>query len=171
MLQQSHDGDYEYGIGSGLRHQRPCRACNDFKTWIQTNQHQQVKHQQKTDDNNSNATLRSDCPLDKNELGHNTWSVLHTISMYYPEKPTNDEQELMKNFIKGLARFYPCETCAKDFQQEIHNDPPQTENRHSLSLWWCRQHNRVNKKLGKPEFDCRLLEQRWLDGWNDGSCD
>lgn len=109
--------------------------------------------------------------MDKDELGRNTWSLLHTISVYYPEKPTTDEQELMKNFIKGLARFYPCETCAKDFQTEIHNDPPQTETRHSLSMWWCRQHNRVNKKLGKQQFDCTKLEQRWLDGWSDGSCD
>lgn len=116
-------------------------------------------------------SFSSDCPLDKDELGRNTWSLLHTMSVYYPEKPTADEQELMKNFIKGLARFYPCETCAKDFQIKIHNDPPQTENRHSLSMWWCRQHNNVNRKLGKREFDCNQLEQRWLNGWNDGSCD
>ena len=25
--------------------------------------------------------------------------------------------------------------------------------------------------LGKPEFDCSKVFQRWRDGWADGSCD
>ena len=35
----------------------------------------------------------------------------------------------------------------------------------------CEMHNRVNVKLGKPEFDCSKVFQRWRDGWEDGSCD
>jgi FAD-linked sulfhydryl oxidase len=31
-------------------------------------------------------------------------------------------------------------------------------------------HNEVNRKLGKEEFDCNLVEQRWKEGWDDGSC-
>lgn len=29
----------------------------------------------------------------------------------------------------------------------------------------------VNRKLGKPDFDCSLVDERWRDGWKDGSCD
>ena len=93
------------------------------------------------------------------------------MAAYYPEKPTKDEETLMQNFITALSRFYPCEPCAIDFREDIKLNPPKTESRKELSLWWCGAHNRVNKKLGKPEFDCSKLDERWLDGWKDGSCD
>lgn len=50
-------------------------------------------------------------------------------------------------------------------------DPPQVESQHSLSQWLCKLHNRVNVKIGKPEFDCSKVNERWRDGWKDGSCD
>ena len=32
-------------------------------------------------------------------------------------------------------------------------------------------HNDVNRRIGKEEFDCSKVDERWLDGWKDGSCD
>lgn len=92
------------------------------------------------------------------------------MAAYYPEKASAEEQRKMSNFIEGLARFYPCETCAADFRIDIAEEPPNTSGRTALSAWWCRIHNRVNKKLGKPEFDCTKINERWLDGWKDGTC-
>ena len=46
-----------------------------------------------------------------------------------------------------------------------------TDSRHSLTQWFCGMHNKVNAKLGKPLFDCSLIDERWRDGWKDGSCD
>ena len=37
--------------------------------------------------------------------------------------------------------------------------------------WLCQLHNKVNVKLGKPEFDCSQTYKRWRDGYSDGSCD
>ena len=67
------------------------------------------------------------------------------------------------------------------------------ESREALSIWTCEMHNRVNERLGKPTVPCTmdflgklrvigdvlfsctnlspLSDQRWLDGWKDGSCD
>jgi FAD-linked sulfhydryl oxidase len=50
-------------------------------------------------------------------------------------------------------------------------NPPATQSNSKLSKWLCAMHNEVNVKLGKPEFDCNLVDQRWRNGWNDGSCD
>ncbi|KAK9393378.1 Gfer: Sulfhydryl oxidase [Crotalus adamanteus] len=55
--------------------------------------------------------------------------------------------------------------------QRIRKNQPDASNRRDLTQWFCRIHNEVNKKLGKPEFDCSLVDQRWRDGWKDGSCD
>ena len=32
-------------------------------------------------------------------------------------------------------------------------------------------HNEVNRRIGKKEFDCSKVDERWCDGWKDGSCD
>lgn len=49
--------------------------------------------------------------------------------------------------------------------------PPQTRSQEELSQWLCKMHNKVNIKLSKPEFDCSKVNERWRDGWLDGSCD
>ena len=45
------------------------------------------------------------------------------------------------------------------------------QNQTDLAKWMCETHNEVNERLGKPAFDCFKVNERWLDGWKDGSCD
>lgn len=58
------------------------------------------------------------CPYDKDDLGNATWGLLHTIAAHYPDKPTREEAKDMSTFFTVLSKFYPCETCAKDFREE-----------------------------------------------------
>ena len=58
-----------------------------------------------------------ECPLDKDELGRNTWSMLHTMAAYYEETPSKKQQHEMKQFIRLFANFYPCEPCAVDLRE------------------------------------------------------
>ena len=53
----------------------------------------------------------------------------------------------------------------------LKTNTPDTSNQLNFSQWLCRLHNDVNKKLGKPIFDCSKVNERWRDGWKDGSCD
>lgn len=64
------------------------------------------------------------CPLDKNELGRYTWSLLHTMAAYYPELPTEEQQNAALQFISSLALLYPCPHCAADFREAIKLNPP-----------------------------------------------
>jgi len=175
--------------------QKPCRACTDFRSWIKTNKTKGSENDmtrvfkrrgsgaQRNNNNESYVYTSKDldeyqedtpggnCPLDRTELGRNTWSFLHTMAAYYPETPSEETQNDMTNFMKLFSKFFPCEDCAKDLRQEMAVLPPQTSDRASLSLWLCNLHNIVNVKIGKPQFDCSKVDERWHDGWADGSCD
>lgn len=53
----------------------------------------------------------------------------------------------------------------------LKQEPIDVTSQKDFAQWLCRIHNRVNVKLGKPEFNCLKVDERWKDGWKDGSCD
>lgn len=52
----------------------------------------------------------------------------------------------------------------------LKTNPVITSSRHDFSQWLCRVHNLINKRLNKPIFDSSKVDERWRDGWKDGSC-
>lgn len=149
--------------------EKHCRACESFQNWrnVQMKNKNTGIQEQVVPKNGQ----RSDCPLDREELGRNTWSFLHTMAAYYPKRPSEEQKRSMAHFIELFSQFYPCKDCAEDLRESLKTNRPDVSNRSSLSEWMCGIHNEVNIKLGKPEFDCSLVLQRWRTGWKDGSCD
>nr|XP_027233569.1 FAD-linked sulfhydryl oxidase ALR-like [Penaeus vannamei] len=111
------------------------------------------------------------CPADSLSLGRGSWRLLHSMAAYYPEKPSADQQKDMSTFITIFSKFYPCQPCAEDFRDWLKKNTPDVSSQKGLSRWFCEAHNEVNRKLEKPLFDCSLVNERWRDGWKDGSCD
>lgn len=73
--------------------------------------------------------------------------------------------------LRALPVLYPCWHCAEDFGEQLKVNPPDVSGRVGLSRWMCERHNEVNGKLGKEQFDCGRVDERWKDGPADGSCD
>lgn len=153
-----------------------CRTCYDFKTWMKMfgRKKEATADRPFEADQEQLERLERDvkqCPVDKDELGQATWKFLHTMSVSYPERPSQQEQNDMTEFLRLFAKVYPCEPCAEDFQKDMATHPPTVHSGEALATWLCHAHNRVNEKLDKKQFDCSRVFERWRDGWADGSCD
>ena len=116
-------------------------------------------------------TGADDCPPDVEALGRGSWALLHSIAAQYPDKPTWTDQENIRNFMSLFATLYPCWVCGEEFSTYQSRRPVPTESRDAFGTWLCAAHNDVNRRLGKPEFDCSKWEERWRTGWKDGRCD
>ncbi|KIY51462.1 hypothetical protein FISHEDRAFT_37069 [Fistulina hepatica ATCC 64428] len=103
----------------------------------------------------------------KAQLGRATWKLLHTMTLRYPENPTEDEKEALDSYIHLTSRLYPCGECASEFQQLLETYPPQTSSRRAASLWLCFVHNQVNARLHRQEFDCANLDEQYDCGCGD----
>ncbi|OAX40233.1 hypothetical protein K503DRAFT_687979 [Rhizopogon vinicolor AM-OR11-026] len=103
----------------------------------------------------------------KAELGRATWKLLHTMTLRYPEHPTQDERDALNSYLHLTSRLYPCGECAAEFQELLTKFPPQTGSRLAASLWLCSVHNEVNERLGKPVFDCAHLDATYDCGCGD----
>ena len=137
-----------------------CHACSEEKLRPANSQNQMV-----------HPYMHSGCPLNRREVGRAAWAFLHTTAAYYPDHPTPQQQDDMRQFMLGMAKFYPCGYCADRTVEAMTLDPPQTQSQYALTRWLCRIHNEVNERLGKPIFDCEQINRRWKTGPADGSCD
>eukprot|EP00882_Tetradesmus_deserticola_P004258 GHRQ01004498.1.p2 GENE.GHRQ01004498.1~~GHRQ01004498.1.p2 ORF type:complete len:156 (+),score=80.00 GHRQ01004498.1:27-470(+) len=109
----------------------------------------------------------------KEDLGRATWTLLHTLAAQLPEHPTRQQQRDARQLVDSLTRIYPCADCAKHFQELVRRDPPVVSSGPDFAVWLCRTHNAVNRRLGKPAFNCDLVAARWapLDCDEHNSCD
>lgn len=79
----------------------------------------------------------------------------------FPEHPTKEQSENLREFFHLFSLLYPCGDCAAHFQQMLKEWPPQVLSRKNAELWLCNLHNMVNKRLKKPEFDCTKLNETY----------
>ncbi|KAF2746824.1 hypothetical protein M011DRAFT_458859 [Sporormia fimetaria CBS 119925] len=154
---------------------KPCRSCSSgkaFKNWSAMMKGGVATSAVVAAAPTAESTP-SDCPPDVEELGRSTWTLLHSITASYPEKPSPELQTDTRSFLNTFAKLYPCWWCAKDFQKYIQEErhAPRLSSRDEFGKWMCEAHNAVNVKLGKKEFDCSKWEERWRTGWKDGRCD
>lgn len=185
----------EAGISSMLAEMQDlpnCRVCIDIKSWQQKAQRLAFAPRPASSTNPSGSTAAGmagaaglagasestsigapspDCPPDSNELGRSTWTLLHTMSAYYPTAPSPSQQSDMLSFIRVLSNVYPCTACAAAFRDECRTNPPRVGSREELMRWFCERHNEVNERQGKERFDCAKVMERWRTGPADGRCD
>ena len=85
------------------------------------------------------------------DWGPHAWKFLHYVCLNYPDNPSFEEREVMKNYIKYFSEVIPCSVCRSDFKKIKDEYDMNTILNSKISLfeWSVDVHNRVNTKLGK----------------------
>ena len=80
--------------------------------------------------------------------GPGAWTFLHTITLNYPENPTNDDKYNHKEFFNNLKNVIPCPNCREHYDINLQKYPINValESREKLVKWLIDIHNEVNKK-------------------------
>jgi FAD-linked sulfhydryl oxidase len=108
--------------------------------------------------------------VSKEELGRFTWytklynanrTFLHSVAAAYPKEPTLEEKQAFRNLMNSIPFMYPCKDCANHFGLLLKENPIVDTDREAVVLYVCGLHNLVNKRLGKPIFDCKKAFGFW----------
>lgn len=82
------------------------------------------------------------------------WMSLHSISVCYPENPSNEEKLICMRYIELFGETITCRYCKEHFQKMYLSYkttyPTYLNSKRDLFLFVTRIHNSVNKRLDKP---------------------
>ena len=83
------------------------------------------------------------------------WMTLHSISMIYPEIPSQTDKQILLRYMSLFRDSITCPYCQQHFkvifQNYITRHPEWNSSRFNLFLFIVRAHNTVNKSLNKPK--------------------
>ena len=91
--------------------------------------------------------------MDPNVWGPHAWIFLHTITLTYPHKPTNQDKINYKNFFINLGKVLPCQHCSNNYNIHLNQLPIDQflTNKKSLVYWLIQIHNLTNNILNKKK--------------------
>ena len=101
--------------------------------------------------------------------GNHAWLFLHTITLHYPDNPTEFDKEKYKKFFESLSHVIPCDICKSHYKQNIKKYPIQLESKETLTRWLHKIHNIVNVKNGIEEFSYDEFIKKYSDMYSNNS--
>lgn len=83
------------------------------------------------------------------------WMTLHSISVAYPDDPSETDKQILEQFMSAFGGCITCVHCRNHFRimfSDYKSKIPTWKNsKKDLFLTICRLHNAVNKRLDKPQ--------------------
>ena len=98
--------------------------------------------------------------------GPHAWVLLHTISMNYPNHPTQQDKQHFRTFFTSLQHCLPCDACSNHYRENLQRYPLTDEvmsSRTNLVFWLIKIHNTVNVMNGKPIVSNQKAVQLYYD--------
>jgi hypothetical protein len=82
------------------------------------------------------------------------WMTLHSISVAYPDNPSESDKAILSSFMDSFGATITCIICRQHFGTIFSRYkkavPSWEDSKQDLFLAICRLHNTVNKRLDKP---------------------
>lgn len=83
------------------------------------------------------------------------WMTLHSVSLLYPEVPSQADKEILKRYMIVFRDSISCPSCHQHFKVIFQNyttsHPEWNSSRFQFFLFVVRAHNTVNQRLNKPK--------------------
>jgi hypothetical protein len=101
--------------------------------------------------------------MNQNLWGPHLWNSLHTMSLVYPLRPTEEDKKNYKNFFTSLQYVIPCSICKKNYMRHLKEHPIDNflENRKTLFEWVVDIHNLVNVETGKKPMSYDIALKKY----------
>lgn len=100
--------------------------------------------------------------------GSHAWFYLHSVTLSYPEQPTQADKQQMKEFLDSL--IFPCTKCNHHYHKHLQDHPIDNqilESRKNVIAWLVDVHNQVNKYQKKPEMTPEEVIELYCDIYNE----
>lgn len=106
--------------------------------------------------------------MNQNIWGSSLWFSLHTISMNYPNYPSNEDKINYKDFFISLKNVIPCTVCKKNYIRHLKENPIDSKlnTRKDLVYWLIDIHNMVNAEIGKKQMSYDAVIQKYESIYN-----
>ena len=103
--------------------------------------------------------------IDPKIWGPPAWDFLFYTVLAYPDVPTENDKNSMKNFFMSVGPILPCELCRLNFAK--HTDTYKLtsdilSSRHRLLIWLITIHNEVRKMKGKMPVTYEYIIEKYL---------
>jgi hypothetical protein len=89
--------------------------------------------------------------MDPNIWGPGAWTLLHSITFNFPDKPTQQDKNEYSAFFYALANVLPCSVCQNNLKKNMNNLPIKfyLDSKEKLTKWLFEIHNLVNQETKK----------------------
>mgnify|MGYP003955750091 CR=1 FL=1 len=101
--------------------------------------------------------------------GPHAWIFLHSITMAYPENPTEQDKSNFRTFFSSIQDILPCSICKTHYKQHLTENPIQLSNRKELVNWLINIHNSVNKLNNKKQYSYNEVINYYDQLYNNSS--
>jgi len=95
--------------------------------------------------------------------GPSGWTFLHTITLNYPDNPTEEEKMNHKDFFNNIKNVIPCPKCREHYKENLQKYPLDDvlESKEKLVKWLIDIHNEVNKSNNKKIYSYDEVIQKY----------
>jgi len=92
------------------------------------------------------------------------WHTFHLVALGYSNDPSYSEKKAAKDFFESMKFLIPCPQCREHYKVFLEELPitPHLDSGKDLFRWSVVLHNRVNKSLGKKEYNESLSRAFYL---------